>query len=307
MANLEIAKLFYELADILELKNIEWKPRAYRKAAQVLESLSEDVSEIYIEKGIKGLLEIPSIGEALAKKIIEYLETKKIKEHDIQKKSLPKGLYELMDVMGLGPRKIKLLYQKLKIKSLKDLENAIKRHKISQLEGFGEKSEDNILKSIELHKRGKGRFLLGQALPIAENIAKELKKLKDINKINIGGSLRRMQETIGDIDLIVIGPPPRIHESSPFCVYDSPTPGWSLVPGAIAPVPISQIPPEAASPISKKSVCSSRVSYPFPPPPAERSMVPAPLVMVTEASADAKVASTGSTPVEPMRSWPLVG
>jgi len=203
MANLEIAKIFYEIADILELKNVEWKPRAYRKAAQTLESLNKDVSDIYNEKGIKGLLEIPSIGEALAKKIVEYLETKKIKEYEIQKKSLPKGLYELMDVMGLGPRKIKLLYQKLNVKSLKDLETAIKRHKISQLEGFGEKSEDNILKSIELHKKGKGRFLLGQALPIAENIVNELKKLKEVNKINIGGSLRRMQESIGDIDILV--------------------------------------------------------------------------------------------------------
>ena len=203
MANLEIAKIFYEIADILELKNVEWKPRAYRKAAQTLGSLNKDVQDIYKENGIKGLLEIPGIGEALAKKIIEYLETKHIKEYEIQKNSLPKGLYELMNIMGLGPRKIKALYQKLNIKSLDELEKAIKKHKISELEGFGEKSEENILKGIKLHKKGQGRFLLGQALPIAENIVNELKRLKEINKINIGGSLRRMQETIGDIDILV--------------------------------------------------------------------------------------------------------
>ena len=203
MNNLEIAKIFYEISDILELKNVEWKPRAYRKAAQTLESLNKDVQDIYKEKGIKGLMEIPGIGEALAKKISEYIETKHIKEYEIQKNSLPKGLYELMDIMGLGPRKIKILYQKLNIKSLKDLEKAIKKHEISQLENFGVKSEKNIQKAIEFHKKNQGRFLLGQALPLAENIVNELKKLKEVNKINIGGSLRRMQENIGDIDILV--------------------------------------------------------------------------------------------------------
>jgi len=203
MANQEIAKLFYEIADILELKNVEWKPRAYRRAAQAIETLSQDVEEIYKEQGIKGLKEVPGIGEALAKKIIEYIENKNLKEYEKLKQSLPRGLYELMDIMGLGPRKIKILYQKLHVKNLKDLEKAIKKHQISQLEGFGEKSEENIQKAIELHKKGRGRFLLGRALPVAEHIINELKKLKEVNKINISGSLRRMQETIGDIDILV--------------------------------------------------------------------------------------------------------
>ncbi|MEK6841340.1 MAG: helix-hairpin-helix domain-containing protein, partial [Nanoarchaeota archaeon] len=203
MANQEISEIFYEIADILELKDVEWKPRAYRKAAQAIESLKKDVSEIYNEKGINGLMEIPGVGEALAKKIIEYLETKKIRGYERLKSSLPKGLYELMDIMGLGPQKIKLLYQKLNIKNLKDLEKAIKKHKIQKLPRFGEKTEENIKKAVELHKKSKGRFLLGVALPIAEDIIKELKKLKEVHKINIGGSLRRMQETIGDIDILV--------------------------------------------------------------------------------------------------------
>ena len=158
MVNQEIAEIFYEIADILELKDVEWKPRAYRKAAQAIESLEKDVSEIYNEKGIKGLMEIPGVGEALAKKIIEYLETKKIRGYEKLKSSLPKGLYELMDIMGLGPQKIKLLYQKLNIKNLKDLEKAIKKHKIQKLPRFGEKTEENIKKAVELHKKSKGRF-----------------------------------------------------------------------------------------------------------------------------------------------------
>jgi DNA polymerase (family 10) len=203
MLNQEIAKIFYEIADILELKNVEWKPRAYRKAAQELESLERDVSEIYYKNSIKGLMEIPGVGEALAKKISEYIETRHIKEYEKLKSSLPRGLYKLMNIMWLGPKKIKIFYQKLKIKNLKELESAIKKHKISRLEHFGEKSEKNIQKAIEIHKKGRGRFLLGEALPIAEEIVNELKKLKEVNKINIGGSLRRMQETIGDIDILV--------------------------------------------------------------------------------------------------------
>ena len=209
MANLEIAKIFYEIADILELKNIEWKPRAYRKAAQSLESLDRDVEDIYKEEGIKGLLEIPGVGDAIANKIVEYLETKGIKEHKELKASLPKGLYDLMNIMGLGPKKIKVLYKKLNIKNLKDLEKAIKNHRISGLENFGEKSEDNIKKAIEFSKVNNKRILLGQALPIAENIVNELKKLKEVNKINIGGSLRRMQETIGDLDFLVTSSNPK--------------------------------------------------------------------------------------------------
>ncbi|AJF62752.1 MAG: hypothetical protein QT11_C0001G0610 [archaeon GW2011_AR20] len=203
MINDEVARIFYEIADVLELKDVEWKPRAYRKAAQAIESLEKDLVEIYKNDGTKGLMEIPGVGEALAKKIVEYIETKKIKGYERLKSSLPKGLFELMNVMGLGPSRIKVLYKKLNVKGLKDLERAIKKHKISHLEGFGLKSEENIQKAIELKKKGKGRFLLGNALPIAENILTELKKLKEVNKINIGGSLRRMQETIGDIDFLV--------------------------------------------------------------------------------------------------------
>src|SRR3989344_619114 len=179
MINDEVARIFYEIADVLELKDVEWKPRAYRKAAQAIESLEKDLVEIYKNDGTKGLMEIPGVGEALAKKIVEYIETKKIKGYERLKSSLPKGLFELMNVMGLGPSRIKVLYKKLNVKGLKDLERAIKKHKISHLEGFGLKSEENIQKAIEL------------------------KKIKEVNKINIGGSLRRMQETIGDIDFLV--------------------------------------------------------------------------------------------------------
>lgn len=203
MKNIEIAKIFYEIADILEMKNVQWKPRAYRKAAKALESLSEDVEVIYKKGGIKALEEIPGVGQRLAKKIIEYIETGKIKEHQRLTKKIPKGLDELMEVMGLGPKKVMVLYKKLGIKNIKDLEKAVKKHKLKNVFRFGEKTEENILKGLEVFKRGKQRILLGLALPTANNIIKQLKILKEIHKIEYAGSLRRMQETIGDIDILV--------------------------------------------------------------------------------------------------------
>ena len=176
MNNLELARIFYEIADILEMKEVEWKPRAYRKAAQAIENLSEDVSEIYKKSGIKSLEEIPGVGESIAEKIEEFLKTKHIKTYEKLKKSLPKHLTELMEIQGLGAKRANILYKKLKIKSIKDLEKAAKQHKISKLQSFKIKTEENILKGIELFKKSSQRTLLGISLPIANNIVNELKK-----------------------------------------------------------------------------------------------------------------------------------
>ncbi|MEW6062944.1 MAG: DNA polymerase/3'-5' exonuclease PolX [Nanoarchaeota archaeon] len=206
MKNQEIAALFYEIADILEIKNIQWKPRAYRKAAQTIESLAEPIENIYKKGGIKSLKEIPGVGQGIAEKIEEYLKTGHIKEMEILKKSLPTGLDELMQISSLGPKKIMHLYKKLKIKNLKDLEQAIKKHRLRNLFGFGAKTEENIARGIGLFKASKERILLGIALPTASSIIDRLKKLREVHKISIAGSLRRMKETIGDIDILVTSP-----------------------------------------------------------------------------------------------------
>jgi len=203
MKNLEIAKIFYEMADILEMQDVQWKPRAYRKAARALESLSEDVEDIYKKKGLKGLEKIPGIGERLAKKIVQYIETGKINEYERLKKTLPSGLTEMMEVMGLGPKKVKVLYKKLKIKNIKELEKAIKEHKLRNLFGFGEKTEKNILESLQLYKQRSKRMLIGFVLPLVNNIVNELKKLKEVHNIVPVGSFRRCKETVGDIDILV--------------------------------------------------------------------------------------------------------
>lgn len=203
MINKEIAKIFYEISEILKLKNVQWKPAAYNKAARVIEDLDDDLKDIYKEKGIKGLDEIPGVGSGIAKKIEEYIKTGRIKKYIELKKSIPKGLIEMLNVEGIGPKKAQFLYKKLKIKSVTDLEKAAKKHKIKELERFGEKSEKDIEESIKFFKKNKNskRILLGDALGIADEIISKL----NAEEILVCGSARRMYETVGDIDIAATG------------------------------------------------------------------------------------------------------
>jgi len=208
MVNLELAHIFYQIAEFLEMKGVEFKPRAYEKVARVLESLEEDVREIYQKGGLKALEEIPGVGESIALKIEEYLKTGRIKDYEKLKKECPVKLEELTAIEGLGPKMIKVLYQKLGIRNIADLERAARQGRIRHLFGFGPKTEENILQGIEFLKRTQGRFLLNRALFMARTIKERLAQLKEVEKIEIAGSLRRRKETIGDIDLLVVSGKP---------------------------------------------------------------------------------------------------
>jgi len=209
MRNQEIANIFYEIADFLEMEEVQFKPQAYRKAALVLEDLEDDVAKIYQEGGLKALKDIPGVGESIAEKIEEYIRTGKIKYYEKLKKKTPIKMEELTAVEGMGPKKAKKLYEKLEIRNLEDLEKAAKAHKIASLEGFGEKTEKNILEGIAFLKRSKGRFLLGDILPSVKVIHQKLKELKGVARVDTAGSVRRMKETIGDVDFLVISKTPK--------------------------------------------------------------------------------------------------
>ncbi|MFH1392301.1 MAG: DNA polymerase/3'-5' exonuclease PolX [bacterium] len=193
MKNLEIAKIFYNMSAYLEMTDIKFKPEAYERAARAIETMPQDIEEVKLEN-------IPGVGRHIADKIQEYLKTGKIKAYQKLKKQIPVKIEELVAVEGIGPKRVKILYKSLGIRNIKDLEKNAKAGKIAKLENFGEKTERNILKGIEFVKASQGRILLGQALPIAESIKQKL--FKYCQKISIAGSLRRMQETIGDIDLL---------------------------------------------------------------------------------------------------------
>lgn len=209
MINQEIAKIFSEIALYLEMEGVAFKPYAFEKAALSLETLPEDIEDIYKQGGIEALKEIPGVGENIAQKIIEYLKTGKIKEYEQLRKKTPVDIEKLDAVEGIGPKMIRDLYKRLKIKNLKDLEKAAKAGKIRNLPNFGEKTEQNILQGITFLKRTKGRFLLGEILPVVSEILENLKKLKEVKKISPAGSVRRMKETIGDVDILITTSEPK--------------------------------------------------------------------------------------------------
>jgi len=209
MKKKEIAKIFHEISDFLEMEETAFKPYAYRRAALSLAALKEDVKEIYEKGGIKALKTIPGIGEGLALKIEEYLKTGKIKYHLELKKKTPVDLQEIINIEGMGPRRAKILYEKLKIRTLKDLEKKARAHKIAPLFGFGKKTEKNILEGIEFLKKSKGRSLLGDILPQVREISDKLKELKEVEKITAVGSVIRMKETIGDVDFLIASSKPQ--------------------------------------------------------------------------------------------------
>ena len=202
MKNNEIAAIFYEMADILEMQDIAWKPRAYRQAARAIDSLPEDIEDVYKKGGIKLLEEIPGVGEGIAKKIIEFLETGKVKEHERLKKQVPKHINILMGIPGIGPKKVKKLNQILKISTLSQLERAARAHKIAKIPGFGEKSEQDILDGIALMKKSKGKIPYKQAISIARRIISQLEGRSFIKNISAAGSVRRRKPFVRDIDIL---------------------------------------------------------------------------------------------------------
>ncbi|MDI6801197.1 MAG: DNA polymerase/3'-5' exonuclease PolX [Thermodesulfovibrionales bacterium] len=206
MKNQEIANLFNEIADILEIKGENpFRIRAYRRAAQNIEGLSKNIEDVSHEE----LLQIPGIGQDLAGKIEEYIKTGKIHAHDELKKEIPDGVLTLLSVPGLGPKTSKMLFEKLSIKNIDDLERLASEHKLSGLPGIKEKTEENILKGIEMLKRGKERQPLGKVLPIANDIIAHLTNKAPIDRIDLAGSLRRWKDTIKDIDILATSNNPK--------------------------------------------------------------------------------------------------
>lgn len=207
--NQEISKVLYEIGEYLEIKKIPFKPRAYEKAAYSVGNLEEEISEIYKKGGLKAVEDIPGVGISIAEKIEELIKTGRLKYYEKLKKSFPVKISELTLIEGVGPRIIYKLYKKLKVRNIKDLEKAARTGKITKISGFGKKTEEKILKGIEFFKKSGSRFLLGAVLPMARNIENRLRNLKEVERVEIAGSLRRMQETIGDLDILVTSEKPK--------------------------------------------------------------------------------------------------
>jgi DNA polymerase (family 10) len=207
MRNQEIAKIFNEIADILEIKGDNpFRVRAYRRAAQNIDGLAKDVAAISVAE----LKKIPGIGADLADKIQEYVKTGELGFYDELKNEAPSGLVDLLSVPGLGPKTVKMLFEKLHIKDIDDLEKHAEDGTLKGLPGIKAKTEENILKGIAMLRKHTGRFPLGRVLPVAEEIMRMLRKKPFVNKLSIAGSLRRWKDTIKDIDTLATSKDPRM-------------------------------------------------------------------------------------------------
>ncbi|MBI3753412.1 MAG: hypothetical protein HY266_05105, partial [Deltaproteobacteria bacterium] len=174
MENADIAKIFEDIADLLEIKNENpFRVRSYRNAALIISGLPESLRSI-VERNEQELENIPKIGKSIHEKIVEIIKTGKCKFHDELLKELPPGLLELLEVSGIGPKKVQLLYDKLGIQSVEELEKAATQGKIRDLPHMGEKTEEKILKAIQELKSHKGRFRISLAISYAEPLIEYL-------------------------------------------------------------------------------------------------------------------------------------
>jgi DNA polymerase (family 10) len=213
MKNSDVAKAMRDLGFLTEMMeedpNVQFRARAYYRAADTIASLQENVTDIYGRQGVNGLLEIPAVGKAIASKIEEYLKGGKIQHLEELKAKVPIDIDELYGIEGIGPKTIKMFYDKLQIKNLADLEKAATEGKLKPLPGFTEKKEQDIFKRIEFFKRGKGRLIIGEVYPLVKQIEKRLQHIADVKNAVAAGSIRRMKETIGDIDYLVAANDPK--------------------------------------------------------------------------------------------------
>ena len=201
MKNSEIARVFQDMADLLELKedNI-FKIRAYRRAAQVIEHLPKEMA-IMLEQG-EDFQEIPGVGKAIAEKSSELIRTGKLKVYEDLKAEFPEGITRLLEIPGIGPKTAHRLSNELKIASAEQLEQAIMEGKVAHLFRMGDKTAQNLLRQIQAMRRKDQRIPIGQALPIVEDVLNTLRVLPGVKNMTPAGSLRRFRETVGDIDIM---------------------------------------------------------------------------------------------------------
>ena len=196
----KVAEILLEIGVLLELKGENpFKTRAYAAAARTLDGLGEPLARLVAEKRLG---EIKGIGAALEQKITELVETGRLTYYEELKASVPAGLIEMLDIPGLGPKKIRALHTKLEVDSIEKLVAACQAGKVAELEGFGEKTQANLLEGVARKQAYASKHLLSEALAAAEPLLEELRQHPNVIRCGLAGSLRRWKEVIGDIDLL---------------------------------------------------------------------------------------------------------
>jgi DNA polymerase (family 10) len=199
-ANDDVERVLLEFADLLSiLSDDSYKPRSYEKAARSVGGYHADVSELDLE----GILQIPNVGKSIGEKIVEILRTGTFADLEELRAQIPPGVRELMSIPGLGPKKAMVLYRELGVSSVPELVAAIEDERVAALKGFGGKTQENILRGLQQLSASGGRVLVNVALDVAEGLLGELSRLNQVRRAAYAGSLRRMRETVGDVDLLV--------------------------------------------------------------------------------------------------------
>ncbi|MFB6353449.1 MAG: DNA polymerase/3'-5' exonuclease PolX [Halobacteriales archaeon] len=205
--NEEVAALFEELADRLAAQDDPYRPRAYRRAADNIRAHPEPIEAVAAE-GEEALHAIEGVGEAIASKVIEYLETGRIEALEAAREELPVDIVALTRVEGIGPKTVGDLYEALGVTDLDDLEAAAQAGEIRELHGYGAKTEQNILEHLPFARQADERTLLADARPLADDLVEYLTDAEAVRRCAPAGSLRRWRETVGDVDVLAAGPDP---------------------------------------------------------------------------------------------------
>ena len=200
--NDEVARRLEELADLLDAQDVEYKPRTYRRAAENVRAHPEPIEDLAVE-GEDAVGEIDGVGEAISAKIVEYVEHGEIGELVELRTEMPVEMAALTRVEGVGPKTVGTLYHELGVQTLDDLEAAARTEQIREVSGFGPKTEQNILAGISFAREAHERQLLDRARPRGERVVAALESMDPIEAVELGGSIRRWQETVGDVDVLV--------------------------------------------------------------------------------------------------------
>jgi DNA polymerase (family X) len=198
MRNLEIAFIFNQIADLLEIQGANpFRVRAYRRAATNIEGLADNIETLATGGTLR---HIPGIGDDLARKIDEYIQTGTIGFHEELKQEIPPGLAKMVEIPSIGPKTAKQIYDQFRTQTIEELEALCKTDKLLSVHGFKQKTIDNILRGIDVYRRRRGNYLLGRTVPIANQLCKYLQSFAE--RVAYGGSLRRMKDIVHDVDIL---------------------------------------------------------------------------------------------------------
>jgi DNA polymerase (family 10) len=207
-SNQELANILFEMAVLYEMQGVEFKPRAYERAAHGVESCGESVQDLFTEHGAKAIDAIPGVGSGIAEHLAELFTTGHFKEYEQFKKRVPVDIIGLTSIQGVGPQTVKTLWEALHIKNVADLEKAARAGKIGTIAHFGKRTEQKMLKSIDFMRASGQRHILGFVAADVEHLRHLIGKISGVERIEVAGSFRRWKETIGDIDVLIVAANP---------------------------------------------------------------------------------------------------